>query len=95
MIIAVKIFGAAEGLRPSEMMLANALAAKTALGPRIHMMNIMVSAELRSMLLSATPPFFLLFDYRGHHIPVDFHYTPFDGELTAFDLDNTFQQTTQ
>lgn len=50
-IIAVNIFGAADGLRPSEIILAKALAAKTAHGPIIHKVNITVRAIFRSILL--------------------------------------------
>lgn len=50
MIIAVKIFGAAEGLRPNEIMLAKALAANTAQGPIIHKVNIIVSAIFLSIV---------------------------------------------
>jgi len=49
-IIAVKIFDAADGLRPNELMLAKALAAKTAQGPNMQAMNINVRATLRSIL---------------------------------------------
>ena len=48
-IIAVNILDAAEGFRPREFILAKALAAKTAQGPRIHAININVRARLRSM----------------------------------------------
>ena len=51
-IIAVNIFDAAEGLRPSEFMLANALAANTAHGPNIHDIKISVNARLRSMFIA-------------------------------------------
>ena len=40
MIIAVKIFGALEGLRPRAFILAKLAAAKTALGPKTHIANI-------------------------------------------------------
>jgi len=50
-IMAVKIFDAAEGLRPSELMLAKALAAKTAHGPRTHTVKMNVKARLRSMVI--------------------------------------------
>jgi len=43
MIIAVKILGAAEGFRPSEIMLAKALAANTAQGLIMHKVKIIVS----------------------------------------------------
>ena len=49
MIIAVNIFGAADGLRPSEIMLAKALAAKTAHGPIMHKVNIIVRAIFLSI----------------------------------------------
>ena len=49
-IIAVNIFDDAEGFRPKELMLAYALAAKTAQGPKIQAINISVSAKLRSTL---------------------------------------------
>lgn len=48
-IIAVKILEAAEGLRPNELILANALAAKTAHGPKIHAIKINVNATFRLM----------------------------------------------
>lgn len=50
MIIAVNILGAAEGLRPREVMLAKALAAKTAQGPNMHSVKIIVSAKFLSIL---------------------------------------------
>ena len=49
MIIAVKIFGAAEGLRPREIMLAYALAANTAHGAKIQKLKIIVNAKFLSI----------------------------------------------
>ncbi len=48
-IIAVKIFDAADGFRPKEFILAYALAANTAHGPRIQAINIIVRARFRSI----------------------------------------------
>ena len=50
-IMAVKIFDAADGFRPKELMLACALAAKTAHGPKIHAIKISAKERLRSMLI--------------------------------------------
>lgn len=67
-IMAVKILGAAEGLRPRELMLAKALAAKTAQGPKIQDIKIMTRATLRLILL--------LFHHNGDIIMVNFDRTP-------------------
>ena len=57
--MAVNIFGVAEGLRPNAEILAKALAIITAMGPRIHKLNIRTKATFRdidtnSCLLAAT-----------------------------------------
>ncbi len=49
MIIAVNILGVAEGLRPSAVMLAKALAMMTEIGPRIHRLKINTKATLRDI----------------------------------------------
>jgi hypothetical protein len=49
MIMAMKIFGAAEGFRPSDVMLAKELAANTAQGPSTQNIKMMTSATLRLM----------------------------------------------
>jgi hypothetical protein len=43
-IMAIKILGAADGFRPRELMLAKALAANTAHGPKMHDVKIMTRA---------------------------------------------------
>lgn len=49
MIMAMKIFGAAEGFRPSDVMLAKELAANTAQGPSTQNTKMMTNATLRLM----------------------------------------------
>lgn len=51
MIIAVKIFGALEGLRPRAWMLAKLPEANTAHGPNTHIVKIKISARLRLIVL--------------------------------------------
>lgn len=75
MIIAVKIFGALEGFRPSALILAKLAAAKTALGPKTHMANIKSNAKLRDIL-----SFF--YNY-GHGIKNHLYYSPADSKLLA------------
>lgn len=49
--IAVNILGVAEGLRPRAEILAKALAIITAMGPRMHKLNIKTKATLRDINL--------------------------------------------
>lgn len=50
MIIAVNIFGVAEGLRPNAVMLAKALAMMTEMGPRTHKLKIKTKATFRDIV---------------------------------------------
>jgi hypothetical protein len=49
-IIAVKILGALEGLRPKALILAKLEAANTAEGPSMHKVKIRIIAKLRLIL---------------------------------------------
>ncbi len=49
--MAVKIFGVADGFRPKAVMLANALAMMTKIGPMMHRLKIRTSAAFRDIPL--------------------------------------------
>jgi hypothetical protein len=52
--MAVKIFGVADGLRPKAVMLAKALAIKTAMGPKMHKLKIMTRAAFLDMICTSS-----------------------------------------
>ena len=86
-IIAMKILGAAEGLRPRELMLAKELAAKTAHGPKIQARKIIARAILRVIVLKLS-----LQDDR-YIVLIDFYRPALDVKKAAVDIHLSPQET--
>ncbi len=71
-VMAVKIFGAAEGLRPRAVMLANTAAAITPQGPNIHREKTRTILIFSNMLGAGT------FHNSDHSIGLHLRYSPTD-----------------
>ena len=71
-VMAVNIFGAAEGLRPRALILANTAAAITPQGPNIHRAKIRTIMTFSNMLGTGT------FHNNGHSVGFYLRYSPAD-----------------
>jgi len=87
MIIAVKILGAAEGLRPRDIILAYALAANTAHGASMQKLKTMVNARFLSIST-------LLYG-NSYIILFDLSCSPKNWERLVVDFDSSFQKAAQ